>query len=173
MALPVASCWWPRLRLRCMHGRDVWCKKNTWTVGTSSRRPTAGPRTHLCTQCSSSYLCATPHWKWVPRSFGQGPTSAWRGLAVMGICLSRFLATRPTSSTFMYMFTRTAVRTCNADFAHLMPHSVGLEAKPGDAVLFDFRVLHRGKPSRKTWIFVLQFELEIEFELGDVSCSSY
>ena len=47
----------------------------------------------------------------------------------MGICLSRFLATRPTSSTFMYMFTRTAFRTCNAEFAHLMPHSVGLEAK--------------------------------------------
>ena len=37
----------------------------------------------------------------------------------------------------------------NAQFAHLMP-SLGLEASPGDVIIFDFRVIHRGM-ANKSW----------------------
>jgi hypothetical protein len=37
---------------------------------------------------------------------------------------------------------------CNAAWAHLMPHRVALEATSGDAILFDFRVRHRGLANR-------------------------
>lgn len=36
----------------------------------------------------------------------------------------------------------------NAALAHLMPHRVALEATSGDAVVFDFRVRHRGMANR-------------------------
>ena len=35
----------------------------------------------------------------------------------------------------------------NAQFAHLMP-SLGLEASPGDVIIFDFRVIHRGMANK-------------------------
>ena len=39
--------------------------------------------------------------------------------------------------------------TSNAQFAHLM-QSLSLEANPGDLIIFDFRVIHRGMANKST-----------------------